>query len=38
MGETFNFCLINQYHNGEGVVVWHSDGEEDLNKSRNNTP
>lgn len=32
IGETFNSCLLNLYHNGEEGMAWHSDGETDLKK------
>jgi len=31
-GETFNSCLLNLYHNGDGGMAWHSDGERDLKR------
>ena len=33
MGETFNSCLLNLYHNGSEGMAWHSDGEKDLKKN-----
>lgn len=33
LGETFNSCLLNLYHNGEEGMAWHSDGEKDLKKN-----
>ncbi len=32
-GETFNFCLLNLYHDGNEGMAWHSDGEKDLKKN-----
>jgi alkylated DNA repair dioxygenase AlkB len=32
IGETFNSCLLNLYHNGEEGMAWHSDGEKELKK------
>ncbi len=32
LGETFNTCLLNLYHNGSEGMSWHSDGEKDLKK------
>jgi alkylated DNA repair dioxygenase AlkB len=32
IGETFNSCLLNLYHNGAEGMAWHSDGEPDLKK------
>ncbi len=32
IGETFNSCLCNLYHNGEETMGWHSDAEKDLKK------
>src|SRR5690606_31115699 len=32
IGERFNSCLLNLYHNGEEGMAWHSDGERDLKK------
>lgn len=32
-GETFNSCLLNQYHNGDEGMAWHSDAEKDLKKN-----
>ncbi|MFT2110660.1 alpha-ketoglutarate-dependent dioxygenase AlkB family protein [Marinomonas sp. 2405UD68-3] len=33
LGETFNTCLLNLYHDGSEGVSWHSDGEKDLKKN-----
>lgn len=33
LGETFNSCLLNLYHNGDEGMAWHSDGEKDLKKN-----
>jgi len=33
IGETFNSCLLNMYHNGNEGMAWHSDGETDLKKN-----
>ncbi|MBV1870973.1 MAG: alpha-ketoglutarate-dependent dioxygenase AlkB [Gammaproteobacteria bacterium] len=33
VGETFNSCLLNLYHNGSEGMAWHSDGEKDLKKN-----
>ena len=30
IGETFNSCLLNLYHDGSEGMSWHSDGEKDL--------
>jgi alkylated DNA repair dioxygenase AlkB len=30
LGETFNSCLLNLYHNGSEGMTWHSDAEKDL--------
>lgn len=32
IGERFNSCLLNLYHNGSEGMAWHSDGEKDLKK------
>ncbi|WP_437922333.1 alpha-ketoglutarate-dependent dioxygenase AlkB family protein [Sphingobacterium sp. LRF_L2] len=32
IGESFNSCLCNLYHNGAEGMAWHSDGEKDLKK------
>lgn len=32
LGETFNSCLLNLYHDGDEGMAWHSDGEKDLRK------
>ncbi|WP_330221486.1 alpha-ketoglutarate-dependent dioxygenase AlkB family protein [Marinomonas phaeophyticola] len=32
LGETFNTCLLNLYHDGSEGMAWHSDGERDLQK------
>ncbi len=32
-GETFNSCLLNLYHDGSEGMVWHSDGETELEKN-----
>lgn len=34
LGETFNSCLLNLYHNGDEGMGWHSDSEKDLKKNR----
>jgi len=33
IGETFNSCLLNLYHDGSEGMAWHSDGEKDLKKN-----
>ena len=33
IGEKFNSCLLNLYHNGDEGMAWHSDGEKDLKKN-----
>lgn len=33
VGETFNSCLLNLYHDGSEGMAWHSDGEKDLKKN-----
>jgi len=33
LGEQFNSCLLNLYHNGDEGMAWHSDGEQDLKKN-----
>lgn len=33
LGETFNSCLLNLYHNGDEGMAWHSDAEKDLKKN-----
>jgi alkylated DNA repair dioxygenase AlkB len=33
IGEQFNSCLLNLYHNGEEGMAWHSDAEKDLKKN-----
>jgi alkylated DNA repair dioxygenase AlkB len=32
IGEAFNSCLLNLYHDGKEGMAWHSDGETDLKK------
>ena len=32
LGETFNSCLLNLYHNGSEGMAWHSDNEKELKK------
>ena len=32
LGETFNSCLLNLYHDGNEGMAWHSDAEKDLKK------
>jgi len=34
LGETFNSCLLNLYHDGSEGMGWHSDAERDLTTSR----
>ncbi len=33
IGEKFNSCLLNLYHNGDEGMAWHSDAEKDLKKN-----
>lgn len=33
VGEKFNSCLLNLYHNGDEGMAWHSDAEKDLKKN-----
>ena len=33
IGEKFNSCLLNLYHNGDEGMAWHSDDEKDLKKN-----
>ncbi len=33
VGESFNSCLLNLYHDGNEGMAWHSDGEMDLKKN-----
>jgi alkylated DNA repair dioxygenase AlkB len=33
VGEKFNSCLLNLYHNGSEAMAWHSDAEKDLKKN-----
>ncbi len=33
IGEKFNSCLLNLYHNGNEGMAWHSDAEKDLKKN-----
>lgn len=33
IGEQFNSCLLNLYHDGSEGMAWHSDGEKDLKKN-----
>ncbi len=33
IGETFNSCLLNLYHDGNEGMAYHSDGEKDLKKN-----
>ncbi|MFT5520353.1 MAG: alkylated DNA repair dioxygenase AlkB [Enterobacterales bacterium] len=33
LGETFNSCLLNLYHDGNEGMAWHSDGEKNLKKN-----
>ncbi len=33
LGETFNSCLLNLYHNGQEGMAWHSDAEKDLKRN-----
>lgn len=33
IGEQFNSCLMNLYHDGREGMAWHSDGEKDLKKN-----
>lgn len=33
IGEQFNSCLMNLYHDGSEGMAWHSDGEKDLKKN-----
>lgn len=33
VGERFNSCLLNLYHDGDEGMAWHSDGEIDLKKN-----
>lgn len=33
VGEKFNSCLLNLYHNGDEGMAWHSDAEKDLKRN-----
>ena len=33
LGEEFNSCLLNLYHDGSEGMAWHSDGEKDLKRN-----